>query len=186
MSDTSANKAVKDFLAEAEEIADQLGSELADLADMADSGDLNPDLLNSIFRAAHSLKGLAGMFGFSEIAELSHNMENLLDWLRLGKLNLEQALMAVLFESHELLTSLVRNVAEGGAASQNEEVAACIARINACLSPPDKTSGGSPLEQLGLDERVLGKKHIFHSHLIRIDRIRPGTGQGFRPAQDFR
>ena len=83
----SSHKAVKEFLAEAEEIVDQLGSELADLADMADSGDLSPDLLNSIFRAAHSLKGLAGMFGFADISELSHNMENLLDSLRLGKLN---------------------------------------------------------------------------------------------------
>ncbi len=150
-----------------------MGSELADLADMADSGDLNPDLLNSIFRAAHSLKGLAGMFGFSEIAELSHNMENLLDWLRLGKLNLEQALMAVLFESHELLTALVRNVAEGGAASQSEEVAACIARINACLSPPDKSSGGSPLEQLGLDERVLGALTEYEEHRL-LDNLNKG------------
>src|SRR5512141_907690 len=109
----SENKAVKDFLAEAEEIADQLGSELADMADMAESGDLNPDLLNSIFRGAHSLKGLAGMFGFSEIAELSHNLENMLDWLRLGKLNLSQPLMVVLFESHELLSTLIRTVSCG-------------------------------------------------------------------------
>ena len=136
MSDHDAShKAVKEFLAEAEEVVEQLGSELADLADMADSGELNPEVLNSIFRGAHSLKGLAGMFGFSDVSELSHNMENLLDSLRLGKINLEQGVMKVLFSAHELLTSLVRSVEIGGAA-RTDEIAACVSRINACLVPP--------------------------------------------------
>ncbi len=162
----SANKAVKDFLAEAEEIADQLGSELADMADMAESGDLNPDLLNSIFRGAHSLKGLAGMFGFSEISDLSHNLENMLDWLRLGKLNLSQPLMVVLFESHELLSTLIRTVSCGSPNSHAAEIAACIAKINQCLAPPEKMSGASPLQQLGLDERILSALTEYEEHRL--------------------
>jgi len=169
----SANKAVKDFLGEAEEITDQIGSELADLADMADSGDLNPDVLNSIFRGAHSLKGLAGMFGFNDISELSHNMENLLDWLRLGRLTLDQNLMGVLFQSHELLTSLVRTVAEGGSASQTAEIAACIANINACLAPPEAPSAVSPLEQLGLPDRVLDALTEYEEHRL-LDNLAKG------------
>lgn len=164
---TSSHKVVKEFLAEAEEIVDQLGSELADLADMADSGDLSPDLLNSIFRAAHSLKGLAGMFGFTDISELSHNMENLLDSLRLGKVNLDQNLMSVIFGSHELLTSLVRSVEEGGSSAQTDEIAACIARINACLAPPaDKQTSESPLQRLGLPDRVLGALTEYEEHRL--------------------
>ena len=175
MSDNSAsaNKAIKDFLAEAEEIADQLSTELADLADMADSGDLNPDLLNSIFRAAHSLKGLAGMFGLTDIAELSHNMENLLDWLRLGKLNLDPVLMSVLFGAHELLTSLIRNVSEGGSSNQTAEIAACVARINACLAPPEKPSGGSPIEQLGLPDHMRSALTEYEEHRL-LDNIAKG------------
>ncbi len=175
MSDNSAsaNKAIKDFLAEAEEIADQLSTELADLADMADSGDLNPDLLNSIFRAAHSLKGLAGMFGLTDIAELSHNMENLLDWLRLGKLNLDPVLMSVLFGAHELLTSLIRNVSEGGSSNQTAEIAACVARINACLAPPEKPSSGSPIEQLGLPDHMRSALTEYEEHRL-LDNIAKG------------
>ncbi len=170
----SSHKAVKEFLAEAEEIVDQLGSELADLADMADSGDLSPDLLNSIFRAAHSLKGLAGMFGFADISELAHNMENLLDSLRLGKLNLDQGLMSVLFGSHELMTSLVRSVEEGGSAAQTEEIAVCVARINACLAPPsEKPSSESPLQRLGLPERVLGALTEYEEHRL-LDNLTKG------------
>lgn len=170
----SSQKMVKEFLAEAEEIVDQLGSELADLADMADSGDLSPDLLNSIFRAAHSLKGLAGMFGFADISELSHNMENMLDYLRLGKLNLDQNLMSVIFGSHELLTTLVRSVEEGGSIAQTNEIAACVARINACLAPPpEKQSPESPLQRLGLPDRVLGALTEYEEHRL-LDNLTKG------------
>jgi len=175
MSDTSTstNKAIKEFLAEAEEIVEQLGSELADLADMADSGDLNPDLLNSIFRGAHSLKGLAGMFGFTDISELSHNMENLLDWLRLGKLNLDQRLMSVLFDAHELLTALVRAVIEGEQGGHASELAACITRINDCLAPPQSSSAESPLERLGLPDRVLSALTEYEEHRL-LDNLNKG------------
>ena len=88
-------KAVRDFLAEAEEIIDQLGHDLVGLSDCAESGECSPDLINSIFRGAHSLKGLAGMFGFTEIAELAHNLENLLDSLRLGRVSLDQQTVSV-------------------------------------------------------------------------------------------
>ena len=169
MSEQSATntKAIQDFLAEAEEIVEQLGSELADLSDMVESGELNPDVLNSIFRGAHSLKGLAGMFSFSNIAELSHNMENLLDWLRLGKLNLSQQLMAVLFDAHELLSSLVRQLSSGEVTSKAQEIAACVAKINACLAPPEKQSCVSPLESLGLPSMILSALTEYEEHRLK-------------------
>ncbi len=170
---TAHNKATKDFLAEAEEIVEQLGTELADLSDMAEGGDFNPDVLNSIFRGAHSLKGLAGMFGFSEISELSHNLENLLDWLRLGKIPLNQQLMPVLFDSHDLLTTLVRTISMGENHSKSKEIAACITKINTCLAPPEKQSGVSPLKTLGLSEQVLGALTEYEEHRL-LDNISKG------------
>jgi len=170
---TAHNKAIKDFLAEAEEIVEQLGTELADLSDMAEGGDFNPDILNSIFRGAHSLKGLAGMFGFSEISELSHNLENLLDWLRLGKIPLNQQLMPVLFDSHDLLTSLVRALSDGESHSKSNEIASCISKINARLAPPEKTSGSSPLESLGLSVQVTGALTEYEEHRL-LDNISKG------------
>jgi len=169
MSEQSAThtKAVQDFLAEAEEIVEQLGSELADLSDMAESGELVPDVLNSIFRGAHSLKGLAGMFSFSGVAELAHNMENLLDWLRLGKLNLTQQLMAVLFDAHELLSTLIRVLASGEDTNMAVEIAACVTKINACLAPPEKQSGASPLEALGLPAHIRGALTEYEEHRLK-------------------
>ena len=170
---TAHNKAIRDFLAEAEEIVEQLGTELADLSDMAEGGEFNPDILNSIFRGAHSLKGLAGMFGFTEVSELAHNMENLLDWLRLGKIPLSLQLMPVLFDSHELMTSLVRMLSDGDNHSMSAEIAACVTRINACLAPPDKPTGVSPLESLGLSDNVLGSLTEYEEHRL-LDKISKG------------
>ncbi len=160
-------KAVQDFLAEAEEIIEQLGSELADLSDMVESGELNPEVLNSIFRGAHSLKGLAGMFSFSGIAELAHNMENLLDWLRLGKLNLSQHLMSVLFNAHELLGTLIRALVSGEDSGMAQEIAACVTKINACLAPPKEQAGVSPLESLGLPAHVRGALTEYEEHRLK-------------------
>jgi len=171
---TAEHKAVADFLAEAEEISDQLGSELADLADMAESGDIKPDLLNSIFRGAHSLKGLAGMFGFKEIAELSHNMENLLDWLRLGKLNPDQHLIGVLSDSFDLMSTLIRTLSEGGSTSQHlPAISNCVAKINACLDLPDQVSTTSPLASLGLPDRVLESLTEYEEHRL-LDNLAKG------------
>ena len=160
-------KAVQDFLAEAEEIVEQLGSELADLSDMAESGEFNPDVLNSIFRGAHSLKGLAGMFNFSDIAELSHNMENLLDWLRLGKLNITQQLMTVLFEAHELLSALIRVLASGEDNCMAQEIATCVTKIDACLAPPEKQSGVSPLGAIGLPAHLRDALTEYEEHRLK-------------------
>ncbi len=160
-------KATQDFLAEAEEIVEQLGSELADLSDMAESGELNPDVLNSIFRGAHSLKGLAGMFNFRGVAELAHNMENLLDWLRLGKLNITQHLMAVLFDAYELLNTLVRVLTSGDETSMAKEIAACVTKINACLAPPEQQGSVSPLETLGLPAHVLNALTEYEEYRLK-------------------
>jgi two-component system chemotaxis sensor kinase CheA len=164
---TPHTKINQDFIAEAEDIIEQLGSELVDLSDMAETGELNPEVLNSIFRGAHSLKGLAGMFSFSDVAELSHNMENLLDCLRLGKLDLTPKPMAVLFEAHALLSTMLRAFASGQDAALSQDIARCVTNINACLTVTEKTSGTSPLDDLGLPAHVLGSLTEYEEHRLK-------------------
>ncbi|HEY6872606.1 MAG TPA: chemotaxis protein CheA [Geobacteraceae bacterium] len=166
MTDVNENmgKAVKDFLAEAEEIIDQLSLDLVGLSDCAESGECSPDLINSIFRGAHSLKGLAGMFGFTEIAELAHNLENLLDSLRLGRVSLDQGTMSVLFDSVDLLGNLVRGA--GTANSEGPAVAQAVTRINACISAVPNAGSHSPLSKLGLPEKVLGTLTEYEEHRL--------------------
>lgn len=169
--DNAIGKAAKDFLAEAEEIIDQLSLDLVALSDCADGGDFNPDLVNSIFRGAHSLKGLAGMFGFTDIAELSHNMENLLDSLRLGKVSLSQNTISVLFESMELLGTLVQSA--GTADRPLHDISQAVARISSCVSAVQKEETVSPLARLGLSERVLGSLTEYEEHRL-LENVKKG------------
>jgi two-component system, chemotaxis family, sensor kinase CheA len=164
-------KAVKDFLAEAEEILDQLSLDLVALSDCADGGECSPDLVNSVFRAAHSLKGLAGMFGFSEIAELGHHLENLLDALRLGKVELDQSVVSALFEATELLGILVREAAEPS--GETVDVTGVMQRINECLTREPKAAKDSPLSRLNLPERVLSSMTEYEEHRL-LENVKRG------------
>ncbi|RPJ11728.1 MAG: chemotaxis protein CheA [Deltaproteobacteria bacterium] len=173
MSDLTENtgKAVKDFLAEAEEIVDQLSLDMIGLSDCAESGEFNPDLLNSIFRGAHSLKGLAGMFGFLEVADLAHNLENLLDLLRLGRVSLDQGTITVLFDSMDLLGNLVRGIEAG--VSEADAVAHAITRIDSCIAAVQKMEVASPLARLGIPEKVLNTLTEYEEHRL-LENARKG------------
>ncbi|QXE89273.1 chemotaxis protein CheA [Geomonas subterranea] len=167
----SIGKALKDFLAEAEEILDQLSLDLVSLSDCADGGECNPDLVNSVFRGAHSLKGLAGMFGLSDIAELGHHLENLLDALRLGKVELDQAVVSTLFESTELLAQLVRSAGETG--GEGADLSGAMQRINDCLTRGPKANQDSPLARLNIPERVLSSMTEYEEHRL-LENVKKG------------
>lgn len=166
--------AARDFLAEAEEILEELGAQLTDLADMAETGNWDPDLLNAIFRGAHSLKGVAGMFGFTAVAEAAHTTENLLDWLRMGKVSLTNPVIDLLFRSSTLLTILLRATSDGTLDQHQDEIISHTAAINACLSPAASASAAS-LEQVGLPEVIMGALTEYEEH-----RLRENLAQGRR------
>jgi len=107
LSDQSSSQALKDFISETEEIIGSLNLDMVKLSDSLDSGDCDPDVLNGIFRGAHSIKGLAGMFGFDDLSQISHSMESLLDSLRLGKVPFSQYLIDTLFNSLDVLINLI-------------------------------------------------------------------------------
>jgi two-component system chemotaxis sensor kinase CheA len=158
---------VRDFLAEAEEIVDELNTQLSDLADMFENGETDPDLLNAIFRGAHSLKGLAGMFGFTIISEVAHDAENLLDWLRMGKVALSDAVIKILFSSAELLTTLLRACSEGTIEEHKDEAIAYSSLISACLNPVKNDSESSIIEQLGLPDTLTGALTEYEEHRLK-------------------
>lgn len=113
MNAANSSHAIKDFLAESEEILEKLNLDLVMLVDVVENGGgADPDLLNNIFRAAHSFKGISGMFGFDDLCELCHHLENLLDSLRLGKVPLSEYLIETLFTLLEVLTQLVHGKAD--------------------------------------------------------------------------
>lgn len=159
-----SGKAVKDFLAEAEEIIDQLCCDLGVMSDTVDGGECNPDTLNSVFRGAHSLKGLAGMFGFTGVQELSHNLENLLDSLRLGKISFTPHVMTLLMDSLEALGSMIRNLSDSGAEEQS--TGNLVERINSAISVPVANDSDSIISSLGLPSSMLNALTEYEEHRL--------------------
>ncbi len=166
------NKATRDFLAEAEDIVERLGVELDQLIEYGETGHIDPDLINSIFRGAHSLKGLAGMFGFHGIANLSHAMENLLDKLRLGKLEICPPVTKLLFQSHKFLNSLIRNIHIG----RNEVdpgIDNCIGQIDTYINSVNKQDCKIQLAHIDLPERISKTLTEYEEHRL-LENMRLG------------
>ncbi len=98
------------FFEEAGENLDQMEQMLLDL----DLSAANDEELNGIFRCAHSIKGGAATFGFSDVAELTHQMESLLDRLRRHELQPIPQMVDVLLESADASRSLLARHQAGG------------------------------------------------------------------------
>ena len=71
------------------------------------------DKVNEIFRVAHTIKGMAATMGFTELAELTHKMEDVLAEFRSGELKVTQDVVTVLFDCLDTLEKMVDNVQEG-------------------------------------------------------------------------
>lgn len=109
----SQDRAREEFFSEAQEIIEGLGRDLLALDESQRSGRIDPDLINDIFRAVHTLKGVAGIFGANRMSALSHELENLLDNLRLGRADLSPSVLVLLFRSVELYGRILQNEKEG-------------------------------------------------------------------------
>lgn len=97
------------FLEEAREHLQTLNRCVLDLEH--EPGDLH--ILDEIFRSAHTIKGMSATMGYSAIAELTHEMENVLDLLRKGTLTAHTEIIDTLFQCVDRLEQLVEEVANG-------------------------------------------------------------------------
>jgi len=158
-------RATREFVSEVEEILERMRADLADLADARAGGRLDPELANRLFRSAHSLKGIAGMFGFEGVGDLAHHMEDILDGLRMGRLSPGAPALALLDEGVELVAGLLES--EGGdlAASAVSQVHALIERIVASLAAEPAPASDGELD--GIDAAVLRALTEYEEHRLR-------------------
>ncbi len=80
-------------------------------------GDRDPDRLNAVFRAIHSIKGGAGAFGFTQLVEFAHSFETLLDYVRDNRVEMTNEVVALCIRSNDLVADFV-------SAARDEEVLA--------------------------------------------------------------
>ena len=102
------------FFEESFEGLDAMESGLLNL----DMGDVNVDEINTIFRAAHSIKGGSGTFGFNSVSDFTHVMETLLDEMRDGRRLITQTAVDVLLGSVDCLREMLQAIQGGGEINQ--------------------------------------------------------------------
>lgn len=71
-------------------------------------------IVQDIFRSAHTLKGMSATMGFEDLARLTHEMENVLDLVRNGKLSMDSFIFDTLFKGLDALESMVQDIIGGG------------------------------------------------------------------------
>ncbi len=163
------DRSVAEFVSEAQEVIEEFSRNLVDIETQQRSGEYDPDLLNAAFRAVHSLKGLAGLFGATAIAGLSHTLESTLDALRLGKLPLDQRAMDVLFEAVDVFQRQLAHFAEP--TLPEGDPSQLLARIQGLGDTPEDEATLAALE--GIDEAILGVLTEYEEHRLR-ENIRLG------------
>jgi two-component system chemotaxis sensor kinase CheA len=97
---------LEQFLAEARENLAFIDQNIEDIG-----GD-DPELLNSVFRAAHTLKGGSGIVGFDSVRDITHHAEDLLDMLRDGRLEFAESMTEALYDAFDEVLNLIEAAEE--------------------------------------------------------------------------
>jgi two-component system, chemotaxis family, sensor kinase CheA len=165
--DALGEKAREEFFSEAQELVDGLSRDLLALDELSKRNGSDPDLINDVFRAVHTLKGLSGLFGAAIMSGLSHELENLLDDLRLGRIEITPPVLDLLFQSVELYGRILASV-KGDEPEPQEEVKALLVAIGQATQ--SRAGGGMSLvAQYELDPGLLGVLTEYEEHRLRTN-----------------
>ena len=94
----------------------------------------NTEVLNEIFRVAHTFKGMAKTMGFNYTSDLTHNMENLLDPLRSGKKQATGKVVDLLFSCLDKLEGLVDSIVDKGSEHEDTSVNELVKDLQAAIN----------------------------------------------------
>ncbi len=161
------DRAREEFLSEAQELIDGLGRDVLALDELSKAGRSDPELINDVFRAVHTLKGLSGLFGASMMSGLSHELEEVLDDLRLGRIDLSQRVLDAVFRAVELY-GLLLTVERGSGADPSVDVEALLVALGE-VSHRGRAGGASPVAQYELDPGLLGVLTEYEEHRLRTN-----------------
>jgi len=157
------DRAKDEFTSEAEELLDTLSRDLVEFE--SQGRDVRPEVINKIFREVHSLKGLAGMLGFGEISELSHSLEDMLDRLRMGKIEITKELIDLLYDAVDSLNRLVIGINDptmGGLV----DITGLTRRIHQLATNQPHRANEDPFADLTLDEQTKKSLTEYEEHRL--------------------
>jgi len=137
MSNNDMQDLVQDFILETEEIIEALDHDLVELETSKD--DL--ELLNKIFRGAHTMKGASSFLGFDKMSSVTHHAEEILNKLRKNEITVTAGIMDILLEFVDATKTIVTDIKEG---TNNADVTDLINRLKLANEGKLADSGGKP------------------------------------------
>lgn len=129
---------LKTFIAESEELLQQMEAALLQIEQAPD----DVELINAIFRAAHTIKGSAGLFGLDHVVAFTHVAESVLDRIRSNELAFDETLSALFLEVCDHLNGLIARVSSGSEPEADFQAAgaALVQRLEHYLQPSAKVT----------------------------------------------
>jgi len=160
------DRAREEFFAEAQEIIEGLGRDVLGLDDARKRGSQDPELVNDVFRAVHTLKGLAALFGALRLAALTHELEEILDELRLGRRPLDDRALNLLFQATDICGRLLQAERDGDE-SPFPELTEFLATLRGDVAKG--VASGSGVAPFDLDPGVLAVLTEYEEHRLRTN-----------------
>lgn len=160
------NNVQEEFLAEAHELVESLSRDLL-LLDEAQHRNERPQpaLINEIFRSVHTLKGIAGMFGYKHVGAVAHALEDLLDDLRLGRISVGEKLLDVLFDSVDRFQRLLA-LEDPESPVEEAGVQAYVEAVRS-IGQTTQEEEGDPLDKYAIGAAVLSVLTEYEEHRLR-------------------
>lgn len=169
--DKQASRAREEFLVEAQELVEALSRDVLLLEASGRQGEPDPETLNDLFRAVHTLKGLSGMFGFERIARLSHVLEDTLENLRLGRIVMTKPVLDVVFEGVEAFQKLLGEETKG-LSSSSVDIEAFAAHVGSLAR--STSAEHDVIRDFEIESSVLSVLTEYEEHRLRTNLL-----QGF-------
>jgi len=135
--DLDINQYLDIFVEESKEHLESMNDILLELEKDTD----NKDLLNELFRISHTLKGMAGTMGFTNMANLTHDMEDVLQAIRSDEIKINTKIVDILFECLDSLEFSANYVSENGKEDGNEHLE-LIGKLKDLLNDDKEQSNG--------------------------------------------
>jgi two-component system chemotaxis sensor kinase CheA len=152
------------FLEESEDEIRELEAGLIKLEENHD----DEDTINRVFRAAHTIKGSAGLVGFENVSNFTHSIENILDRIRNKDLVITKKLVSTLLTSVDLLKRMISASSEGDEIESSEIEAATqtLKRFTGSAKPAEKVQDGEGKGKSNAGDKVLSINMKFRPDIL--------------------
>ncbi|HLV08834.1 MAG TPA: Hpt domain-containing protein, partial [Halanaerobiales bacterium] len=117
------------------------------------------EIINSVFRAAHSVKGMSATMGFNKLTDLTHKIENILAKVRNKEMKINENIIDLLFNGLDYIKTLLDDIKSDGEEATN--ISNYLISLDKCLSNP-------AIEETSIEEEIAAQRE-FSSYLVLSD-----------------